>query len=106
MNTQTLSDFGYRELDLAAQLLRALAENEWNTGADALGDGLRLEFNPHSGAVLLVDEDGQVALLNDAGKLENRLACGGCGAEGFRSQVAFSDDHNLCEECAKNDEKK
>jgi hypothetical protein len=106
MNTQNLSNFGYRELEIASKLLRALTENEWNSKDDVMGNEVRLEFNPQSGYVFLTDEDYNVAMLNDKSKLENWLSCGECGKEGPRSEVAFSDYNNLCEECAKKNEKK
>jgi hypothetical protein len=106
MNTQNLSNFGYRELEIATKLLHALAENEWNSEDDAMGNEVRLEFNPQSGSVFLVDEDCNVAVINDSGKLENWLSCGECGKEGLRSEATFSDYNNLCEECAKKNERK
>ena len=106
MNTQNLSNFGYRELAMASDLLRALAENEWRSEDDVLGNEIRLEFNPESGCVFLTDEDCRVATLNDRGELENRLSCGECGQEALPSRVAFSDYHNLCEACAKKNQPK
>jgi hypothetical protein len=106
MNTQNLSNFGYRELEIATKLLHALAENEWNSEDDGLGNEVRLEFNPQSGSVFLVDEDCNVAVLNDSGKIESWLSCSECGKEGPRSEITFSDYNNLCEECAKKNERK
>jgi len=105
MNTQNLSQFGFREWDIASQLLHALAENNWNSEADGLGDGMQLEFNPQSTCVFLTDNKSNVVMLNQKEKLENWLSCWGCREEGFRSEVSFS-HRGLCEKCAKKESKK
>jgi hypothetical protein len=104
MNTQNLSQFGFREWDIASQLLHALAENNWNSEADGLGDGMHLEFNPQSTYVFLGDDKGNAVMLNQKKKLENWLSCGGCSEEGFRSEVSFSKS-GLCKKCAKKEAK-
>ena len=100
-NTQDLSKFGYRELEEARDLLTAYLDNNWYSDKDAIGDEVRIEFNPMSGHVFLVDEDYQVAILSGGGDkrpLENWLNCSSCGTEGIRSEVEFHDDYN-CKEC-------
>ena len=80
-NTQDLSEFGCRELDMTAELLAAYKENR-----DILGDGVTVEFNPNSGSVFLVDEDYNVALMSgDA--LELWYTCPYCGYEGFMEDM-------------------
>ena len=45
-----------------------------------------------------LDNDNNVAMLNDDGKLESFLSCSNCGDEGLRSEVEFQDDYT-CKEC-------
>lgn len=96
-NTQDLSKFGFREQDMAGDLLKASANNNWEDGNE-LGDGIKVEFNPNSGNVFLVDDDYNVAMLNDNGKLENFLTCTYCGNEGLRSEIEIDEDGN-CPDC-------
>lgn len=87
MNTNDLSKLGYREIDIAADLLKAYATGGRMASNNVeLGDGFKIEFNPNSGNVFLVDDDYNVVMLNDSGKLENWLNCPQCGEEGFISE--------------------
>lgn len=63
--TEDLSKFGYRELDMAADLLKAYANNP----PDFLYDGVIPAFNMNSGYVFLVDNEYNVAMLDDDGTL-------------------------------------
>lgn len=68
-NTRDLSEFGYRELDIAADLLKAYANGK---GPDDFEpSGVAIEFNPNSGNVFLVNDEYQVAVLTDDGNLES-----------------------------------
>lgn len=98
MNTQDLGKFGFRELDIAGDILKALANPSKTTQADDLemGDGVKLEFNPNSGNVFIVDEDGNTAMMNDT-VLENWIYCPSCNFEGFKNE--FKKDK--CPECKK-----
>ena len=62
MNTQDLMKFGYRELDMAGDLLKALKDGN---DTKFLGDNVAVEFNPNSGNVFLVDGDYNVAMMAD-----------------------------------------
>jgi hypothetical protein len=95
-NTQDLSMFGYRELDMAGDLLKAMANGKKHDDLE-LGDEIKLEFNPNSGEVFLVDEDYNVAMLAD-GQLENWISCSYCGAEGFKSEFTLDENGN-CKDC-------
>ena len=88
-NTRDMSLFGYRELELAAELLAHVKE------ADSNG-GLAIEFNPNSGNVFLVDEDYRVWMMSD-GKLAEFFSCPECGHEGFRAD--FVEEKCECAEC-------
>lgn len=101
--TKDLSGFGYRELDMAGDLLKAYAE----CGTDFLGDNVTLNFNPYSGNVFLSDEDYHVGMINDNGELREWHCCPYCGKEGFDGdehytgiQLKFSKYDGYCsKEC-------
>ena len=80
--TTDLSDFGFRELIMAAALLTAYCESP----PDFLSDGVHLMMNMHSGCVFLTDEDFSVAMMN-GDRLEQWHSCPECGAEGFAEDM-------------------
>lgn len=84
--TKDLKKFGNRELDIAADLLKALANNG---RPDFLGDEVEVWFNTHSAYVFLSDEDYNVAVLEDD-KLVQFYTCANCGYEG--TQVDAKDE--------------
>ena len=77
--TTDLRDFGYRELAMARDLLKAYCEFG-NT--DYLNDKVQIAFNTHSGYVFLVDEDYNVAMECD-GQLLDWFVTPYEGHEGF-----------------------
>lgn len=80
MFSATFAGFGYRELDLAADLLKAYANNPptWMWHWDDLNVGM----NENSGMVFLYSEENcQTAVLED-GKLVEWFTCPECGNEG------------------------
>ncbi len=79
---------------MAGDLLKALANPSSKTQAEGyeLGDGVTISMNTSSGNVFLVDEDYNVAMLNEDGKLENWVSCSYCGAEEFKSRIPLSED--------------
>ena len=81
-NTNNLEEFGYREMGMAGELLTALGDN----GCSFLFDKIKLEFNPNSGMVFLVDEDRNVGVMED-GKLVQFFSCGECGNEGTQKDL-------------------
>ena len=95
-NTIDLSNFGYRELDMAAKLLTALS----NGGSDFLGNEIAIEFNPNSGEVFLIDEDCNIAMEVD-GELVQWCSCSNCGEEGLKEDDNFNHDTCLCDDCYK-----
>jgi len=93
--TADLSEFGWRELDEAATLLKAYADNP----SVLDGDEVSLNFNRNSGYVFLTDEDYDTALINhDTGKLEKWYTCPQCGHEGFHSEMCHATDDPECTE--------
>ena len=95
-NTRDLSEFGYRELEMAKDLLVAYCEN----GADFLGDGVAIEFNPSSGKVFMVDEEFNVAMEVN-GEVVQWCNCVNCGTEGLANDDDFNFDTSFCDECYK-----
>src|SRR3990167_4830903 len=108
--TSDLSRFGLKELDVAGDLLKNFANGankETQEGEIELGDGVRLMFNHNSGNVFLSDEDLNVAMLNDSGKLEMFLSCSNCGPGGSpREDENFKGitEVGQCFECQKKEE--
>jgi hypothetical protein len=95
MNTQTtvtndLTRFGYRELDMAGDLLKAYA----NSPLDELRDGVQVWFNANSGNVFLSDEDYNTAMMN-GDKLELWYYCTECGEEGFAADFNQDPIHEV-----------
>jgi hypothetical protein len=94
MSTTTdLSKFGYRELKMLEQLLRALREQ--GLPQDFNDDGVHPMMNSSSGYIFLTNEDHQVAMMN-RNKLESFYSCPECGHEGFKEEFDAQSD---CEEC-------
>ena len=83
--TTNLADFGYRELDMAADILRAWADG--NLPDDFYDDGVQLMMNTDSGSVFLTNSDYQVAMLNGDGELESWYYLSYAGNEGFASDL-------------------
>lgn len=93
-NTQDLSKFGYREIDIAGKLLCVYAKKDDNNKTHFFGQVTGVEFNPNSGNVFLVDEDYNIAMMN-GDKLEDFFFCPECGHEGFLEDM----DHEGNEGC-------
>lgn len=96
-NTQDLSDFGYREKEMAAELLRA--HGSLNDNTKFLDDGVNVEFNPMSGCVFLVDREYNVAMMNGH-ILEDFHTCPNCGGEGLASDFREDNTDECCQEFA------
>jgi len=89
-NTQDLSEFGNRELETAADLLKAYSQ----TSPDFLGDNIKVEFNLNSGCVFLIDEEFNVGMMN-GDDLEQWINCPECGTEGFLEEM-IEEGHDCC----------
>jgi hypothetical protein len=90
-NTRNLSKFGYRELDMAAELLEAIKNG---LPEDFEDDGIAVEFNPNSGCVFLVNNNYQTAMV-DEGKLYSFYSTPYEGLEGSFEDLAerYDDMH-------------
>lgn len=88
MNTQDLSEFGYREIAMGRDLLTAYLDNNQTQNMDS---GIKIEFNPNSGNVFLVDGDYNAAMMN-GDKLCDWYSCPICGHEGFKEDMNHNED--------------
>lgn len=79
MNTRDLSEYGYRELDMAGDLLKAIKNG---LPDDFGGDGIAVEFNPNSGEVFLTNDEADVCMAVN-GQLESWYFTPYRGLEGF-----------------------
>ena len=91
--TTDLSKFGYRELDLAGDLLKAIGKG---LPEDFYDDEITVMMNFNSGNVFLTNNDCQVAMMN-GGKLESFYNCSNCGNEGFADEILTK--KGKCKEC-------
>jgi hypothetical protein len=91
-NTQDLSKFGYRELAMGADLLRAILRDLPDDFED---DGITVEFNPNSGEVFLTNSGYQVAVLDKRGELESFYSTPYEGLEGTWAELVeqYQDMH-------------
>ena len=64
--TEDLTKFGYRELDIAGDLLKAIKKG---LPIDFDREGIKVGFNMNSGNVFLVNAEYQVAMVDDEGNL-------------------------------------
>ena len=84
MTTTNLSDFGYRELIMLEELLKAMREQGLPT--DFYDEGVHAMMNQSSGNVFLTNSDYQVAMLN-GDKLESFYFLSYYGNEGFLDEL-------------------
>jgi hypothetical protein len=91
--TSDLSEFGYRELKIAGQLLSTLKTDKDKTRF--IDEGLTVFFNKKSGYVFLSDENFNVAMMN-GDILEDFINCPDCGNEALVSE--FNAESDCCKE--------
>ena len=84
MTTTNLADFGYRELAIAANLLKAYTSGQGPDEFDT--EGVTVMMNQNSGNVFLTNEEYQVLMLN-GGSLELWHATPYNGHEGFAEEL-------------------
>lgn len=90
MTTTNLSDFGYRELDMLCELLKAMKEQ--GLPIDFYDDEVHPEMNQYSGNVFLTNSEYQVAMLN-GDKLESWYFLSYHGNEGFLDELIIDYDN-------------
>ena len=84
MTTTNLSDFGYRELAILEELLKAMREQ--GLPKDFYNEEVHPMMNQLSGNVFLTNSDYQVAMLNGE-KLESFYFLSYHGNEGFLDEL-------------------
>lgn len=84
MTTTNLSNFGYRELAILEELLKAMREQ--GLPKDFCNDEVHPMMNQSSGNVFLTNSDYQVAMLN-GDKLESFYFLSYHGNEGFLDEL-------------------
>jgi hypothetical protein len=97
MNESTTTDFsqfGYREREMAEELLKASREQGFPE--DFNDDEVIIMMNFHSGNVFFTNADYQVAMMN-GDDLESFYSCPECGNEGFADEVLTKS--GKCKEC-------
>jgi hypothetical protein len=92
--TTDLSEFGWRERKMAAELLTASCEQ--GLPEDFEDDAITIMMNRKSGNVFLTNSEFQVAMMNGE-KLESFYSCPQCGHEGFKEDM----EHDGNAECAR-----
>ena len=80
MTTTNFAEFGYREKEMAEDLLREMRLQ--GLPEDFYDDEVTVMFNKYSGNVFLTNSDYQVAMLN-GDKLESFYSLPYSGEEGF-----------------------
>lgn len=115
MTTTNLSDFGYRELAILEELLKAMREQ--GLPEDFYNDEVHPMMNQSSGNVFLTNSDYQVAMLN-GDKLESFYFLSYHGNEGFLDELIEEYDNgnikvedfeqlaDICEENGKTEKAK
>lgn len=87
VTTTDFSNFGYREREMARDLLTASIEHGFPDDFDQ--EGVTIMMNRNSGNVFFTNEEFQVAMLTDEGKLESFYSCLYCGNEGFDDKKEY-----------------
>ena len=110
MTTTNLSNFGYRELIMLEELLKAMREQ--GLPDDFYDDEVHPMMNQSSGNVFLTNSDYQVAMLN-GDKLESFYFLSYHGNEGFLDElieeydngnIKVEDFEQLADICEENEE--
>lgn len=91
--TTDLTKFGYREREMAEELLKAWREQ--GLPEDFEENKVVIMMNINSGYVFLTNSDYQVAMMNDD-KLESFYTCPYCGHEGFIEDMEHEPDDEEC----------
>lgn len=96
MTTTNLADFGYRELDMAADLLKEWANG--NLPENFYQEDIQLMMNTYSGNVFLTNIDYQVVMM-DGSSLEEFFTTPFDCHEGFKSDLQLYYEQNPDDWC-------
>ena len=85
MVTSDFGKFGYREIEMVTDLLTEYKKRNYTSLANDYFDWSTMKpaFNMNSGYVFLTDDDYNVVMLNDDGKLDLYITLPSSGVEGF-----------------------
>lgn len=96
MTTTNLTDFGYRELAMLEELIKAMREQ--GLPEDFYDDEVHPMMNKYSGNVFLTNSDFQVAMMNGE-RLESFYFLSYHGNEGFLDELLIDyENGNILEE--------
>ena len=95
MTTTNFADFGYREREMAEELLKASRVQGFPE--DFEQDEITIMMNQNSGNVFFTNSEYQVAMMNDD-KLESFYSCPYCGHEGFLDEMNHEPEDKDCTE--------
>ena len=93
--TENLSDFGYRELRMAMELLEAWLDGK-GLPDDFSDEGVRIAFNRNSGNVFLTNDEYEVCMAVD-GELYSWYFLSYHGNEGFLEDLIWDYDNGNIE---------
>lgn len=85
MTTTNFADFGYREREIAKNLLSASCE--FGFPEDFEQEGITIMFNQLSGEVFFTNSEFQVCMLDEDGRLQSFYNTPYSGFEGFASEL-------------------
>lgn len=91
ITTTNFADFGYREREMAEELLKASREQGFPNDFDQ--DGVTIMFNTYSGNVFFTNSDFQVAMMN-GDDLESFYTTPYEGHEGFADELKEAYENN------------
>lgn len=89
MVTSDFGKFGYREIEMVTDLLTEYKKRNYTRLANDYFDWSTMKpaFNMNSGYVFLTDDDYNVVMLNDDGKLDLFISTPYNGVEGFYDEI-------------------
>ena len=95
ITTTDFSKFGYREREMAEELLKASRTQGFPDDFD--DDDITIMMNMNSGNVFFTNAEYQVAMMN-GDDLESFYSCPICGHEGFLDEMEHGEDDEECQE--------
>ena len=98
MTTTDFAKFGYRERELAKDLLTASCKKGFPNDFEV--DEVTIMMNQNSGNVFFTNSEYQVCMMN-GDDLESFYSCPICGHEGFLDEIEHGEDEEECQEWIK-----
>ena len=98
MTTTDFAKFGWRERELAADLLKASCDKGFPV--DFNDDEVTIMMNQNSGNVFFTNAEFEVCMMN-GDDLESFYNCPICGHEGFMDEIDHNEEEEECQEWVK-----